>query len=112
MAMAVTVYNDLTEAGNKTLKIRGKLVFSGSYATGGETFNFTTIPGCNVKKDAVALVSVWGCGGYGYGWAPGGTLAVGKVKISTTAAAELTAGAYPAGVTSDTVFFEVCIPKH
>jgi hypothetical protein len=28
-----------------------------------------------------------------------------KIKISTTAATELTAGAYPAGVTSDTNLF-------
>lgn len=112
MAIAVTIYADLSEPGNKALKIRGKLVFSGSYATGGETFDLTVLRGVNVKKDAQAIVSVWGCNGYAYGWVPGATLAAGKIKASTTANTELGAGAYPAGITSDTVLFEVCVPKH
>jgi len=105
MAIALAV-TDVDNSG-KTVYLTCTLTFSGSYSTGGDTIDFTTVMGKGVlgkvfqagKSPTYGYVS--GSGGYSMGLIPGTTLANGKVKISTTAATELGAGAYPAGVTGD-----------
>lgn len=112
MAMTVTIKSSLCEWGQKCVTVRGTIVFSGSYATGGETWNLTTFAGVPVKKQDPVAVGIWGAAGYGYGYVPVvNDLSTGKLKISTTAATELLAGAYPAGITGDVVMFEIVLPK-
>jgi hypothetical protein len=72
------------------------LTFSGSYATGGEAVDFTTTLGYTNRKPDMMIC--FGLNGYEYQYDRTNN----KIVISTTAAAELGAGAYPAGVSSDT----------
>lgn len=110
MALAATLKKMLCEPGAKTATLRGTIALSSNYATGGETFNLTAFAGFPVKKDAQAQVAIWGSSGYNYGWVPGADLSAGKILLRS-GTTELTAGAYPAGVTGDTIQFEVVIPK-
>jgi hypothetical protein len=113
MAIAGTVV-DIDNSG-KSLYLTLLLTFSGSYATGGDTLDLTSSGVGAIGKSALGRVFqagkaplygyVAGSGGYSFGFIPGSgsppNLANGKVKISTTAATELAAGAYPAGITGD-----------
>ena len=75
-----------------------KVVFTGSYAPGGDTVDFSPFVSGN-NKDFPVSVTEERAGGYAFAYAPGTTIADGKLKIFTTAATELGAGAYPAGLT-------------
>ena len=82
------------------------LVFSGSYVTGGDTLNLQNLgikasgaPAGWASIDGQAL----GANGTQYVWIQGTTQANGKVGVTQGAGAEVTAGAYPASVTGDTV---------
>lgn len=105
MAVAVTVTKKWYDG--KKLFVLGTLTFSGSYTTGGDGLSFT---GLGIQSSlAPDIVWVGGTAGYGYGYVPGSPASQsnGKVKISTTAATELAAGAYPAGITGDAnIIFE------
>jgi hypothetical protein len=110
MALAVTVSYIDAPAGSQFVHAYGTLTFSGSYATGGEAVTWqglgtqgTQIP----SSQAPTKVYVDGINGYYYQW----VASTGKVKISTTAATELTATTYPAGVTGDAVTFEAIFLK-
>lgn len=100
MAIAVTITKKWYDG--KKQFVLGTLVFSGSYSTGGDTLSFT---GLGIQS-SLAPDQVWvgGTSGYAFGYVPGSPASQsnGKVKISTTAATELAAGAYPAGITGDT----------
>lgn len=113
MALAATVDSILSDvAGNKTRIIRGTLAFSGSYpGSSGDTFDLTKFPGMPVKKNGRAIVAIWGVNGYGYGYVSGSDLTNGKVKVTTAANTEHTTAAYVAGVSGDTVIFEVVFQK-
>ncbi len=112
MALAVTVIPSLCEVGNKTRIIRGRIALSGSYpGENGDVFDLTKFAGAPVKKNAQAIVSIWGINGYGYGYYPGADLTAGKVKVTTASNTEHTTAAYAAGVSGDTINFEVVLPK-
>lgn len=105
MPVALTVL-DVDNSG-KSLYLTCKLVFSGTYPTGGDTVDLTAINGAGVLgRVFVAGKSPlygWAAGtsGHSYGFIPGATLANGKMKISTAAGTELTNAAYPASITGD-----------
>lgn len=112
MALSVTVNAALSDFTSKTRVIRGTLTFSGSYpGSNGDTFDLTKFAGAPVKKNAPAIVGLWGVNGYGYGYVAGADLTAGKVKVTTAANTEHTTASYAAGVTGDTVNFEVVFPK-
>src|SRR5690348_3226178 len=106
MATALTVV-DIDNSG-KTIYVTCSIVFSGSYSTGGDTVDLTTIIGkAYLGKVFIAGKSpLYGYGvssaGYSLAFIPGTTLANGLMKVNTAAATELAAGAYPAGLTGDT----------
>ncbi|SRR5712691_4525489 len=105
MPVALAV-SDIDNSG-KTTYITVLLTFSGSYPTGGDTIDFTTVIGkAYLGKVFIAAKSplygyAAGTSGHSYGLIPGTTMANGKIKISTASATELPAAAYPAGITGD-----------
>jgi hypothetical protein len=91
--------------------VLGQLVFSGTYPAGGEPFDASQFfQDKSAPKVAIAM-SFAGANGYSYGFVPGATISTAKIKISTSSATELGAGAYPAGVTGDTVYFCLYLKK-
>ena len=80
------------------------LTFSGSYPTGGDTLDFTTVAD---KLPTTQIVQVFaesqnGNGGY-YVPVQGTAMNNWKLKAFAGGGTELTAGAYPASVTTDVV---------
>jgi len=78
------------------------LVFSGNYATGGDTLNLQGI-GIQSSQVPFTCTDISGQSGTLYCWVPGTTQANGKVKCFQGALAEVAAGAYPGSITGDTV---------
>ena len=80
MALAITITDVDTGTGN--IYVFGKLTPSGSYATGGDTLDFTTVAA--QIGASLTPVQLWAGGttGDNYGWVPGSTLNNGKIKIS------------------------------
>jgi hypothetical protein len=112
MALALTVVSVDTAADN--LYIFGTVVVSGSYATGGDTFDFTTVASALEASQAPLQVWIGGTTGDGYSFvrAAPATLANGKIKINTASNTELAAGAYLARITGDTnIQFEATFAK-
>lgn len=98
MALALTVTDHWTDG--KRIHVVGTIVASGNYSTGGDTISF-------VNNDIRStLPPVWfevlGQGLFTYLPIKGTTIANGKIK-AITAGAEVAAGAYPGGVTGDTI---------
>jgi hypothetical protein len=90
----------------KRLWVHLGLTFSGSYVAGGDTLNLT-----GIGIESSGLPSSWasiqsqnlGSNGTEYMWLQGTTMANGKIGITQGAGVEVTAGAYPASITGDTV---------
>jgi len=105
MPLALTVL-DIDNSG-KSLYVTAALVASGTYPTGGDTVDLTTIIGkavlARVFQAGKSPLYGYGAGtsGHSYGFIPGTTLANGKMKISTAAGTELPNAAYPAAITGD-----------
>ena len=105
MAAALTVL-DIDNSG-KTVYLTVLVTLSGSYSTGGDTIDFTTVMGKGVLgrvfQAGKAPLYGWAAGSTGASMAllPGTTLANGKLKISTASNTELGAGAYTAQFTGD-----------
>lgn len=95
----------------KRIHVTGTAAASGNYSTGGDTLDLSQSP---LVASAQAPISgtAWmdGLAGYDYVFLPGASMSSNKVKIFQQGAAagafpELAAGAYPAGITSDTITF-------
>jgi hypothetical protein len=101
MALAITIID--IDSGENDLYVFGTLTASGSYTSGGDTLDFTTVANQIGASQAPLQVWVGGSTGDSYGFvrAASPTLANGKLKINTTSNAELAAGAYPARITGD-----------
>lgn len=118
------------EVGQKTFRVYFQFTLLGTYPTAGDTFDLGTLfaltaggPGASFPTgslpDDVRFRSVKTPGAtalFEYHWAPGTTLANGKIQVFTGAAAqsglaELSAGAYPAGVLADLIRGEAVFPK-
>lgn len=114
-------------------RVFGKVTPSGSYATGGDTLDLSSsslfsttasAPGKSLPSAGLPIyVRFWSAKSaaspqtnlFVYNFAPGTTNANGKMQVFTGAAAqtaltELSAGAYPAGVTADVIYFEAAFP--
>ncbi len=108
MAIAVTITDRWNDG--KRLHVSGTLAFSGNYATGGDTLDFT---GKVLASRAPVAVRVEGIAGFRYEVNIGSGIANSLVLVrqynypaaSAGPATELSAAAYPAGVTGDTVRF-------
>jgi hypothetical protein len=97
------------------LYVFGTIAVSGSYATGGDTLDFTSLANRIGASQAPFQVWVNGSTGDAYSFvrAASPTLANGKLKINTTSNTELAAGAYAARFTGDTnIQFEAMFKKH
>jgi hypothetical protein len=101
MALAINITS--IDSGEDNLYIFGLLTASGSYATGGDTLDFTTVASQIGASQAPVQVWVGGSTGDNYGFVRAGspTLANGKIKINTASNTELAAGAYPGRITGD-----------
>lgn len=101
-----------------TFNVDFKVVASGSYATGGDTLNFSTaapdptfqganpyIPFGGLGPVSLAINSAGGLLGYGYIPVIGANPAICKMKVNSiaTLGTELSAGAYPSAVIADTI---------
>jgi len=108
MALAVTAVKN--ETADRVQIIKGTIVASGSYSTGGDALDLTPLaPQIGVGR-VPFLVVIQGVAGYQYQYVPGATLAAGKMQVfcNTAGGANLglgehTAAAYNAGVTGDTI---------
>lgn len=85
-------------AGDLIFALR-EITFSGTYPTGGETLDFTSTikRGSGIGKTIMVIPE--GKAGYEFEW----DRANSKLKVNTTAATELAAAAYPAGLTAGTL---------
>ena len=101
MALAINITS--IDAGEDNLYIFGLLTASGSYTSGGDTLDLTTVANQIGASQAPVQVWVGGSTGDNYGFvrAATPTLANGKIKINTTSNTELGAGAYPARISGD-----------
>ena len=93
------------------IHLAGTAAASGNYSTGGDTFDLSQFPQVAATQPPVQGTT-WmdGLSGYDYVFVPGSAMNNGKVKIfqqgsSAGAFPELAAGAYPSGVTGDTITF-------
>lgn len=120
----------MIEKTGKMLRIYFTVTPSGSYATGGDTLDLTAVfgttglPGYSfptaslperVEIQSVKPTSAAQTNLFEYSYVPGTTLANGKFQVFTGAAAqtaltELSAGAYPAGVTAHVIEGVAIIP--
>jgi hypothetical protein len=82
----------------------GTLAFSGSYSTGGDTMDFTTVAS-QLPSDQIIQVNVDSQNGGADNYIPvaGSALNNWKLKIFAPGGTELSAGAYPTSVTTDIV---------
>lgn len=121
MANAITV-NHIKQTPSRFI-VTGTIALSGSYvqqASGGEVLDFTkaVFPiGFSLPNfSGPDYLDVEGCNGYTYGQFEALPQAYPNqfqvpIRVSTTAATELGAGNYPAGVTGDTINFEAHFKK-
>ncbi len=106
---------DVDSTPNNFINIFGKLAFSGSYATGGDTVDFTTIGDkifsavAQGPLQAVAFSQNGAANAYVF--VQGAAQNNWKLKIFIAGGTELAAGAYPAGVTGDVVQYQLTIRK-
>ncbi len=89
----------------------GQLAFSGSYSTGGDTVDFTSI-GPLASTTIVNAVAFSQNGSFNqYVFVQNAALNAWKLKVAAPGGAEIAAGAYPASVTSDVVAFQITLRK-
>jgi len=107
-----------SEFTGNTLRVHGtaKLTNTVNYATGGDPFSLAGIDLIKASGLPFKVFIISGLAGqtnlFEYNYAPGTTLANGKLQVFTGAAAqtamtELNAGAYPAGCLADILLVEI-----
>lgn len=120
--LAITISNVV--ATFTTYEVYGTITPTGNYATGGDTLSFASQD--QIKSSSLPTqVEIYSAHStttpqtnmFVYNYAPGTSQANGKMQVFTGAAAqtaltELSAGAYPAGVTADTIQFHATFPKN
>ena len=112
MSVAITIVDHWSDT--KRIHVCGILTLTGNYTTGGDTVNFAAVP--QIKAGSGPIVfSATGSGGYNYNGIPGGPTQIpasAKLQIlSDSTGSELTAAAYPAGVTNNPANFYAIFPK-
>lgn len=101
MSLALTVTKQWWDG--KKLHVIGTVVASSTYATNGDTISFASL---GIESSQAPLwVKFNSLNGYAYVYSPASpsTQSTGKMRVNTTSNTELAAGAYPAGVTGDTI---------
>lgn len=109
MALAVTVTNHWEDT--KRVMVIGTLVATGNYVTGGDTINFGDPL---IKSNSAPLFVVFNrLSKYLMAMVFGTLISNGKVKFTVPdTGLEVAAGAYPAGITGDTITFFAIFKKH
>jgi hypothetical protein len=113
MAIQITLLpSNVDGSGNNLIYAIGTLAFSGNYATGGDSLDFTTVAD---KLGSAQVVQIFadsqnGNGGY-YVPVAGTTLSNWKLKAFTGGGTEVSAGAYPGSVTGDVVQITITARK-
>ncbi|HEY2353222.1 MAG TPA: hypothetical protein VGH83_11965 [Candidatus Acidoferrum sp.] len=113
MAIQISVLpGNIDGSGSNLLYAIGTLTFSGNYATGGDTLDFTTVAD---KLGSTQIIQVFADsqnGNAGY-YVPVASAALNgwKLKAFTGGGTELTAGEYPGSVTSDVVQVTITAKK-
>lgn len=129
MSVAIQI-NNIDGSANGDIFVEGVLIPSGNYVSGGDTVDFTGVnstvtvgpnftgPSRELASGFLKQLWVGSMGGtllFQYlGIVPStGSPATAKLKISASASfgTELSAGAYPAGVTGDTIGFQATFKK-
>ncbi len=99
-------------SGSNLVYAIGTLTFSGNYATGGDTMDFTTVADKLASTQIVQVFTDSQAGNAGYYIPVAGTaLNNWKLKAFTGGGVEVTAGAYPASVTTDVVQITITTRK-
>lgn len=102
--MAVTNLIRTRSAEGRTQVVYGKLTFSGNYPAGGELLGHL---GLGTQKPPLRWTITGSSQTNLYAYDDVNK----KVIVRTAAGVEITAGAYPAGVTSDTVEYDIVYPR-
>jgi len=113
MPITITVQpNNVDGSGNNLFYAIGTLAFSGNYPTGGDTLDFTTVADKLPSDQIIQVFADSQNGNSGY-YVPlaGSALNNWKLKAFTGGGTELSAGAYPASVTSDVVQLTITARK-
>src|SRR5262245_28015843 len=113
MPIAITLLPGNEDASGSNLFYGiGALAFSGSYPTGGDTLDFTTVAD-KLPSDQLIQLVVDSQNGGANNYVPvqGSALNNWKLKIFAAGGSELSAGAYPGGVTSDIVQITITARK-
>lgn len=115
--------NSIDGSGNRFLKTLCQLILSGSYATGGDTLDFTNAgvnsavpPAQSQNAPKVKIYSIGpsgsiGANGGNFQFIPGTLITNGKLKIFATAGTEYSAGAYSTDATTDVILAEIWWPR-
>ncbi|MFZ0037831.1 MAG: hypothetical protein WAK91_10435 [Candidatus Acidiferrales bacterium] len=118
MAIAITVQS--IDASGSAVLVTGTLAFSGNYSTGGDTLDWTTADEQIAPSGATIpsatppqLVLISSVNGNADAYIPvqGSALNNWKVKCFAAGGTEVSAGAYPSGITGDIVAFLAQFPK-
>ena len=113
MPITITLLpNNVDGSGSNLFYAIGSLTFSGNYATGGDTLDFTQVAD---KLPSTQIIQAFvdsqnGNAGY-YVPVAGSALNNWKLKAFTGGGTEIAAGAYPASVTSDVVQITITARK-
>jgi hypothetical protein len=113
MPISISIPSQNVDASGRNLVYAiGTLTFTGSYATNGDTLDLTTVAEKLSSSQVVQIVadSLNGNGMY-YVAVVGSALNNHKLKVFSAGGTELSAAAYPAGVTGDTVQVRIIARK-
>lgn len=120
MAVTITLTsNNVDASASNFVYAIATLSFSGSYPTGGDTLDFSTVasfvpsdlPPVNVIADSNGGTGTFGFGGGYFQVIAGTALNNWKIKFINAGGTELAAGAYPASVTGDSIFLNIAYRK-
>lgn len=106
------VPNNVDSSASNFVYAIATLTFSGSYPTGGDTLDFTQVASKIASSQVVQAFAESQNGNSGYYVAvQGAALNNWKLKAFNGSGTEITAGAYPASVTTDTVQLSIIARK-
>lgn len=104
--MSIAATNISLPGGGETIEALGNLwvahatlALSGSYATGGDAFDASSVFSGPANVTTILMVDVSGGAGYTFEYDKTNK----KLKVFSAAGTELAAGAYPAALTGDTL---------
>jgi len=106
---------DVDASANSFVYLNGRLSFSGNYPSGGDTLDFTTVADKILSDQCIAVSVASQTMGNQYIPIGGPATALNAWKVFCqspgTFNTQLSAGAYPGSITSDTVTFTACFRK-